>query len=198
MHATDEGRRPERHVTILDRYRPHESWFAHAPNGIHGIGHVTRVLVWADRLAAVLLAKGASVDADVVRWAAIIHDVGRLNDGRDPEHGDRSARWLLDNARRLPAELTEEQLACIRYCCFWHVPPDRVAPELTSELVCLKDADGLDRVRIADLDVRHLRTAEARALQADARRLFEAMQSRGDTDPWEAGRQAAARMGLWR
>jgi uncharacterized protein len=157
-----------------------------------------RVLVWADRLAQVLLAKGASVDAEVVRWAAIVHDVGRLNDGRDPEHGDRSARWLRENYRRLPAQLTEEQLASVRYCCFWHVPPDRAAPELTSELVCLKDADGLDRVRIADLDVRYLRTAEARAMQADAQRLFEAMSIVRDTDPWEAGRQAAARMGLWR
>ena len=37
----------------------------------------------------------------------------------------------------------------------------------------LKDADGLDRVRLGDLDPRYLRFKEARAMVAFAEELFE-------------------------
>ena len=47
-----------------------------------------------------------------------------------------------------------QQIERLQYCCTWHVPPDKCAPEMIRELSCLKDADGLDRVRIRDLDTR--------------------------------------------
>ena len=44
-----------------------------------------------------------------------------------------------------------------------HVPDDHLAPEMTPELACLKDADGLDRLRIGELDMRFLRTPASRS-----------------------------------
>src|SRR5262245_14566717 len=133
---------------ILDRYRARPEWFAHDPAGIHGISHVTRVLVWAEQIAGWMHDHGRSVDVAVVRCAAVTHDVGRHDDGRDPEHGRRSARWVRAHRGALPVALDDHQLDALAYCCAWHVPPDAQAPALPDELVCLKDADGLDRVRI--------------------------------------------------
>ena len=53
----------------FDRYRPRPEWFAHNPNGIHGIAHAARVLVWAEQVAAWMHDHGRPVDAEVVRWA---------------------------------------------------------------------------------------------------------------------------------
>ena len=95
---------------ILDRYRPRPEWFAHDPDGIHGIAHVTRVLVWAEQLAAWMHDHGRPVDVEVVRCAAVTHDVGRHDDGRDPEHGRRSARWVRAHRAALPVALDDQQL----------------------------------------------------------------------------------------
>jgi uncharacterized protein len=183
---------------ILDRYRPRPEWFAHNPYGIHGIAHATRVLVWTEQVAGWMDDHGRPVDLAVVRCAAVTHDVGRHDDGRDPEHGRRSARWVREHRDALPEALDDRQLDALAYCCAWHVPPDDQAPAPTNELVCLKDADGLDRVRIFDLDPRQLRTERARELTEDARRLYGASRRAGDGDPWEQVRAAAVAQGRWR
>ena len=64
--------------------------------------------------------------------------------------GSAAARWVLANRGLLPLPLSDTQLEAVAYCCRWHVPPDASAPGMTPELVCLKDADALDRVRIFD------------------------------------------------
>jgi hypothetical protein len=64
--------------------------------------------------------------------------------------------------------------------------------------MCLKDADGLDRVRIYDLNPLLLRTEFARSLAADAQRLLDASDRQASNDPWSQVRQAAIEMSLWR
>ena len=183
---------------LFDRYQPRPEWFAHDPLGIHGISHVSRVLVWAGQIADALRAQGRLVDAEVVYCAAVTHDVGRYNDGADPEHGRRSAAWVRAHRAFLPAALDDAQLERLAHCCEWHVPPDDHAPEMTNELTCLKDADGLDRVRIHDLDPRQLRTARARQLTAEAQRLLDASRRPRGGDPWERVRAAALALSYWR
>jgi HD superfamily phosphodiesterase len=183
---------------LLDQYRPDPAWFAYDPNGIHGISHETRVLVWVEHIADWMNTHGMPVDAEVVRCAAVTHDVGRFDDGRDPEHGRRSAQWVRKHAATLPVSLTEAQRAAVAYCCEWHVPADARAPKMTNELLCLKDADGLDRVRIFDLDAEQLRTEVARSLAGEAQRLFEESAGQGKGDPWEQVRTVARTMGWWR
>lgn len=182
---------------IFDSFRPSPDWFAHNPDGIHGIRHVARVLVWADQVAQWMDTQGKPVDIEVVRWAAVLHDVGRLDDGRDPEHGTRSAHWLGDNRSWLFPEMDAQRVEVIQYCCIWHVPPDAQVPEISNELICLKDADGLDRVRLGDLNPSLLRTDFARNGVGDAQTLFDATR-KATGAPWEQVRDAAITQGWWR
>jgi uncharacterized protein len=182
---------------ILDAYRPHSSWYLHNAHGIHGLGHAARVLLWADQIAQALLQEGTWLDLEAVRWAAALHDVGRVDDGRDRPHGQRTADWIVTRPHPWPFLQDPQRLQRVIYCCAWHTPRDELIPQMTSELVCLKDADALDRVRIHDLNPAWLRTTRAAASVGLAWELFEeSVRSRGD--PWSAVRECALRMGLWR
>ena len=147
------------------------AWFEH-PSSIHGISHVRRVLIHAQAIAA-----ARDVDHDqfeslvlAVAW----HDIGRTHDGREPEHGPNGvtrAKGLGLGRGVDPSVLTRAFFAMQ-----WHSVPDyraldhaasadpRARPEIGSMLRVLwllKDADGLDRVRIADLDPGQLRYEES-------------------------------------
>src|SRR3954454_7895661 len=182
----------------FDAYRPEQEWWADDPTGIHGIGHTTRVLIWADRVAAGLEANTIAVDREVVRWAAILHDCRRDDDGADPAHGARAARWFDAHAADLAPALTPAQVSKVCYCMQWHVPPDRLSPRLTPELQALKDGDGLDRVRLGDFDAAYLRTPYLHGWEAVARQLWKATRPRLGQEPWSSVRAEALSRGLWR
>ena len=173
----------------LTKYRPSPSWFAHNPYGIHGIGHAARVLVWADLIGRQLQAGGIPLSLEAVRRAAVLHDVARLSDGWDSGHGARSADWVLQNRDNLPFTLPDDLFERVLLCCRSHEASDRDIPVMTPELMCIKDADGLDRVRIDDLDPSFLRTETARLLVTQAWDLYRATESADD--PWEAVLEAA-------
>ncbi len=182
----------------LADYKPSPAWYLHNPFGIHGIGHAARVLIWSEKISRHLLRDGIRVDPEVVRWAAALHDVRRANDQMDLQHGERAAQWILENHRRgFLSELSEQQISKLVYCCTWHVPDDARIPEIIPELVCLKDADGLDRVRIFDLDPSFLRTSCAKALTDSAQRLFDRTFEIASTpQAWEFIHQVAQEPGF--
>ena len=183
----------------LDAYEPSPFWYVHNPFGIHGIGHAARVLVWAEQISSQLIREGVDVDKEVVRWSAALHDVRRVNDWQDLEHGKRAAAWIQDVGRRLiDLNLDEQQIQKLAYCCYWHVTDDSEIPDMSPELMCLKDADGLDRVRIYDLDPSFLRTAYAKTLCHAAQTLFDVTkESIYAEDAWASVRTHALQMGLW-
>jgi hypothetical protein len=187
---------PKRAMT-LDSYKPRQEWYLHNPSGIHGLGHAARVLVWANVVGCWMTAKGTPVDLDVVRWAAALHDIRRIDEGTDAPHGERAAHWVRGSRQKILYPLNQRQLERIGYCCAWHVPDDRLVPAMTPELVCLKDADGLDRVRLRDLNPTFLRTVCARALCNPAQALFDLSQHGATSDKWEAVRNAAMQLDLW-
>lgn len=161
------------------------AWFAH-PSDIHGITHVRRVLIHAQALSA-----ARDVDPDwfeslvlAVAW----HDIGRTHDGREPEHGPNSVARIhtLGLGRGVHPHILARTLFAIR----WHSVPDHqaldhaasLAPALRPEpgtllrvLWLLKDADGLDRVRIDDLDPGQLRYEESLRFVDRAWELYEQM-----------------------
>jgi uncharacterized protein len=154
----------------MERFLPEDSWFRSNPRGIHGTPHTTRVLIWANELIATISGPGALRDEEL-RWAAAVHDVGRINDGIDPGHGARSATWVRDHlVTERPATATLD-LAVIAELCSWHETPDREIEQLSLELLILKDADALDRCRISDLDPARLRLARSHDLIEPAARL---------------------------
>ena len=151
----------------------------------HGQGHIERTMV-----LAALIAQGEALsveDTELLLLCAAYHDVGRINDGRDPVHGKNSARIIRDGslikefAAFTPAEFN---IALAAICS--HSRGDsmmdtnaalfNVAAEDMTRFRrltrCLKDADNLDRVRIYDLDVSRLRSNTAKKLPLVAERLF--------------------------
>ena len=159
---------------------------------VHGEGHIERVI-----LLGALCAMERDLPDDDVRLLLIAcsyHDTGRLSDWLDDAHGRRSAYKL----ERITG-LTGDDLAMLMAAVEAHsrrdadmdgilagyAPKD---PERCRELArLLKDADGLDRVRLSDLDVSYLRTPEAAELAEFSRWLFDAyngeLRKRGETPP---------------
>jgi hypothetical protein len=178
----------------FDHYRPVPEWFAHNPYGIHGMSHCARVLVWANLIGTKMVTEGKEADIEALRWAAVLHDIGRLSDGIDRGHGERSAKWLAENRSILPAHLNDEGFEKLLFCCRWHEISDGQIPSMTAELTCIKDADGLDRVRIFDLNPEFLRTEIAREFVQPAWRLYYETQASGD--PWDAVYRAGIGLGL--
>lgn len=154
-------------------YLTDPAWFRREPFGIHGITHVTRVLVWAAVLAD-RFGTAPALRVLELYWAAATHDVERIDDWTDNGHGERAAAWV---ASRLAAErplAARSDLGFVAELDRWHEVTDRKIGSWSLELLLFKDADGLDRVRIHDLDPKYLRTQVASQLADPAARLMEA------------------------
>ncbi len=183
----------------LDVYRTDPSWmFRQSPEGLygtHGLGHITRVLVWSAHIAD-------QFDGPLRRaefhWAAALHDVERWDDGRDSNHGERSARWVLDRFPVLRPDIAANlDLDLVASICRGHVLSDHLIVDWSDELLILKDADGLERVRIHDLDPSRLRLRTiSPALEDMAWTLMRVSSAKGNTV--ESVRSAAIQLGLWR
>jgi hypothetical protein len=142
---------------------------------LHGQAHVARVLVHALRL---IQATGAEVEAPRL-WAAVyLHDIARRHDGGCKRHGaDAWARLAsLPDTQALLAGggVRPEDHAAIEAAVTRHCNGEPFAGEPHYRLMALlKDADGLDRVRLGDLRPEWLRHDEARTMVAFARQLHD-------------------------
>ena len=163
----------ERLPTDLDRFLPDEAWFRFRPRGIHAVPHTSRVLVWAAVLAE-RIARPEAIRREELLWAAAVHDVGRVDDGIDRGHGRRSAEWVVAHLGEVRPAAGACDLEFVAELCTWHEVADHEIDRLTLELLLLKDADGLDRVRLGDLDPERLRFQHARRLVSAAERLERA------------------------
>lgn len=153
----------------------------------HGSDHIERVMLLGALIA--MRQKFTPRQTELLLIACSYHDIGRLNDSVDERHGQRSADALAS----IPGlDLSPEELSCIRAAVATHSTKDtRLAsfaeayqvPEEYWELcllLCrgLKDADNLDRVRLNDLDVRHLRFEESRAMKPVAEAVYRLSRAR--------------------
>ena len=159
---------------------PDSAWFRNS-GGIHGVSHTLRVLRHAERLSSALGLPGLEREAALV--AALWHDVGRTHDGWDRRHGAKSAAKVarLGLGRGLDPELSRLAHFAVELHCL----PDRAAPRAAARhpdpdlalrvLWVLKDADGLDRVRLEPwdgLDSKRLRFECSKEMVGEARRLL--------------------------
>ncbi len=179
--------------TTLEKFLPESSWFHHNPGGIHGVTHVSRVLWWAAKIADEI-GMPTAIQREELLWAAAVHDVGRLDDGKDQGHGRRSAQWAMDNLVRHRPETARCDMRFIAELCTWHEVSDNKIEHLSLELVILKDADGLDRVRISDLDPSRLRLQRAAGI-VDLARILERETRHLGVNGGSAILRAAARLG---
>jgi hypothetical protein len=118
-------------------------------------------------------------DTRLLLLACSYHDVGRRNDRVDDEHGHRAAGQLARLTGR-----TGEDLRILQGAVDAHsrreealrptvesYRPENLQRALTIATL-LKDADGLDRVRIWDLDPSYLRRPASRARAPFAKELY--------------------------
>jgi HD superfamily phosphodiesterase len=190
---------------VLDHFEPKAAWFARSSqiDGVHGIGHVGRVLVWANYIARQLVKEGQACDLIALRWAAALHDVRRYSDDSyDIEHGTRAARWIAENEqyKQEPFNLGLGQLRTVAYCCAWHSIPIAQAPENPLELCILKEAATLDFIRFGSdhFDDSYLQFDFSLTLVDKAQQLFElsAANSRR-VGWWKAVRKSAISLGIF-
>lgn len=154
---------------LIRKFEPKSSWLSH-DSELHGVDHMARVFILQELICNKLEGGGVSINREATRWAAMAHDIGRVDDGVDLLHGERSAEWIKKN---LGDQMAPEMLDMVTYIVHWHVPPDSEAPVMTTELKVLKDADALDRVRLGDLNVSYLRTVAALELVELAEDLYQ-------------------------
>lgn len=150
--------------SLFEQYRPKKEWYLRewAMDGLHGVNHEARVMVMQEILSR-LLAKteGLEMDQEALRWAAVTHDVRRVDDDYDTQHGKRSAEWVLQTLSHL---VPSSRLKVVAYINRWHATWDNGIPEMTTELAIFKDADALDRARLGDLKPGLLRHELSRML----------------------------------
>jgi uncharacterized protein len=106
---------------------------------LHGLAHWERVGLNGLDLAA----ETDGADADVALLFALFHDSMRLNDGHDPEHGQRGGALARGLRKLLP--LNDDQLSLLHEACAGHT--DGMVSADPTIGVCW-DADRLDLPRV--------------------------------------------------
>lgn len=148
--------------------RPDPVWFIR-PDGsdpsrrIHGVSHTRRVMIHAAEIADAL--EVPALEREAVLLAALWHDIGRTDDGVDYYHGAKSAGKVvgLGLHQGLPPSQVELALYAVTHHSGSEVHGELAARNLVHPAAALrvfrilKDADGLDRVRLGDLDARFMR-----------------------------------------
>lgn len=144
----------------------------------HGIYHNEQSAMFALFLAEKL--NLAEIDAKIAIYAALYHDIGRQNDDIDDMHGTRSAK-LVD---KLNLRLDDESMKILKIAMTYHCLDDRNFYQNLDSFTTdrertitafniLKDADGLDRVRLGGnwLSMKYLRTQDGLKLVPTAFQL---------------------------
>lgn len=150
------------------------------PSSIHGILHAKRVLLL--NLALSYMNDLNKADTGILVTASLYHDIGRTHDGVCYEHGKNSIQKAI-KLGLINGEINEEN-EILRYVIVNHCLPDKMAESLDKYVIAdrdrvvkllklFKDSDGLDRVRINDLDVKYLRYPVSRDLVSFARYLLK-------------------------
>ncbi|GAP09162.1 protein containing uncharacterized domain HDIG [Bellilinea caldifistulae] len=106
---------------------------------VHGFDHIERVYHMAERLAQ---AEGA--DLEIVRAAALLHDIEGSHPGEQnrADHHHQSAEIAAEILRR--EGWAEERIAAVQHCIRAHRYRDQREPPATLEAKVLFDADKLD------------------------------------------------------
>lgn len=148
--------------------------YLNTPTGIHGIGHANRVLFLSILLSE--LYNLSDKDKELIFTSAIFHDIGRINQDINAIHGELSYRKMHQLALLSPQSLGCEDDNVLKYIMENHCKSDKKIYNQTGQygirdgnravflLKLFKDCDGLDRVRLGDLDINYLRNEKSKKL----------------------------------
>ena len=156
----------------------HEALFV---SEMHGLGHIERTILQGGFCA--MAEELPLADTQLLLECCSYHDVGRLDDSLDPLHGHRSAQKLAGLTGRSGEDLKVMQVAVdvhsrhdsdLPEIMALYAPADTARAGLLTQL--LKDSDGLDRVRLGDLNPKYLRRPASRDRVGLAQEVFERYQ----------------------
>ena len=140
------------------------------PDGVHGINHTKRVLIFC-----IFLAYLNGIDNQlkhVLYLSAVYHDIGRSIDGTDFLHGEASFNKI--EKLGLLKNVSHEQKDYIQYIICNHSieDSDRLYNgqyrQRDNLLNIFKDADALDRIRLHDFNINYLRNEHSHELTRSA------------------------------
>lgn len=170
---------------LLKKFKDHQDYIKGElfiePEGIHGIPHTERVLFLALNISK--LENYSEDDISLLIEAAKFHDIGRTHNGVCLVHGMLSNRKIEEYD--LLSSFSEEDKSIIKYIIHNHCIHDKDTQNNINQfniedkerarrlLMAFKDSDGLDRVRVRDLDPSYLRTKASKQLIDLAQRLLE-------------------------
>jgi uncharacterized protein len=106
---------------------------------LHGPDHWRRV-----ERNGLLLSASTGARPNVVRLFALFHDSRRINDGWDPGHGARGAKFAA-TLHGKSFQLSDEEFMLLQYACVWHT--EGVRHDDATIATCW-DADRLDLGRV--------------------------------------------------
>lgn len=153
---------------------------------VHGNGHIERTMLLGAMIAQAL--ELSTHESKMLLMCCSYHDIGRANDFRDDAHGNVAAKKLLspvmknkfhgyssENFKIMQAAITLHSISDKRIdevAMRYGLEPSSV-PRYYRIAKCLKDADNLDRVRLGDLDAKHLRHRESVDMVSDAQWIYD-------------------------
>lgn len=156
-----------------DAFNLRKNHFDHQ-SGLHGIAHTYRVMINTLLISNRLDDKKAGL---LAFCGAFIHDMARKHDGKCSKHGPDSAAFKLPAFSELFSGYGVTPLAMnyIREAVIQHSYNETLtkADEGYFVMAILKDADGLDRCRLHDLNPSFLRLEPSHDLIAQAKRNFD-------------------------
>jgi hypothetical protein len=168
------------HEFAFKKLKP--EWF-HNPDGVHGVKHIKRVLFLTVLMS--YIDELSEADRKILAYASLYHDIGRTHDWEDEGHGMKSV--LKMEKLKLPTKgLTEEEVNILKFIMKYHSIRDEVGlKKIQTEkgiqdkdraidlFLRFKDCDGIDRVRLGDLDIRYLRTETGKKLMLAGYQLLQ-------------------------
>lgn len=170
---------------ILQKFNVHRKYIREdlfiEPEGIHGIHHAERVMYLALNISK--LEKYSESDMNILIEASKFHDIGRTHNGVCLIHGMHSNE-KIDKYNLLNGFSIEDE-NILKYVIHNHCIQDKYTKKNIDKfrisdkerairlLMAFKDSDGLDRVRIGDLDSNYLRTKSSKKLINVAEKLLQ-------------------------
>ena len=106
-------------------------------DGLHGLSHFARV----EKLGH-YLAESNGADLEVISLFAYTHDLGRIDDDEDIDHGIRSAEIVTNLYNQNLLNISNEQYEQLIYACYYHSLESAHSEDVTIQ-TCW-DADRLD------------------------------------------------------
>ena len=153
------------------------------PFGIHGIYHSKRVILILQQLVRFELLPDPQ--KTILAYAGLYHDIGRLNNGREQNHGFNSYKKIIEYDLLGGVNLNTEEFEIMKYIIEQHCIDDEAGHKAIKgynienvEVAKLlyemfKDADNLDRVSLGDFDKKYLRRNYSQLIEEYARSLYE-------------------------